>query len=119
MLHSTIMFSELIPKVVAEHYGVTVEGLKSKGRTKAISEPRRLAAYLLRDRTILTLDEIGDLFNRDHTTIIYALRTVEDEMKRNPSFAATVRNVQILVTRASLVSVNEQAGTWTERRYGQ
>lgn len=108
--HRNPLMARLIPQVVADHYGVPVEALWSKMRTRAVSEPRRLAAWLLKQRTILTLQDIGDILDRDHTTIIYALRMVKAEMQRNPCFARTVDEVQILVTKASLVSAHDEDG---------
>ena len=51
--------------------------------------------YLMREETSMTLSAIGRMFNRDHTTVIYGVQTVKDEIMRNPSFA---RNLDMLRT---------------------
>ena len=67
---------------VASEYGVTVEGLKSRKRTKNLTVPRQIAMLLCRQLTDLPLVEIGQAFGgRDHTTVIHACDKVENEIK--------------------------------------
>ncbi len=67
---------------VASEYGVTVEGLKSRKRTKNLTVPRQVAMLLCRQLTDLPLVEIGQAFGgRDHTTVIHACDKVENEIK--------------------------------------
>ena len=67
---------------VATEYGVTVEGLKSRKRTKTLTVPRQIAMLLCRQLTDLPLVEIGQAFGgRDHTTVIHACDKVENEIK--------------------------------------
>ena len=66
---------------VASEYGVTVEGLKSRKRTKNLTVPRQIAMLLCRQLTDLPLVEIGQAFGgRDHTTVIHACDKVENEI---------------------------------------
>ena len=53
--------------------------LKNKGTTEA----RQIAVYLVRKLTNLSLPDIGKEFNRDHSTILYAIRKVEVALKGN------------------------------------
>ncbi|CAN5274283.1 chromosomal replication initiator protein DnaA [soil metagenome] len=67
---------------VATEYGVTVEGLKSRKRTKTLTVPRQVAMLLCRQLTDLPLVEIGQAFGgRDHTTVIHACDKVDNEIK--------------------------------------
>ena len=69
---------------VASEYGVTVEGLKSRKRTKNLTVPRQIAMLLCRQLTDLPLVEIGQAFGgRDHTTVIHACDKVETEIGDN------------------------------------
>ncbi len=69
---------------VATDYGVTVEGLKSRKRTKNLTVPRQVAMHLCRQLTDLPLVEIGQAFGgRDHTTVIHACDKVESQIKSN------------------------------------
>jgi len=71
-----------IQNEVATEYGVTVEGLKSRKRTKTLTVPRQIAMLLCRQLTDLPLVEIGQAFGgRDHTTVIHACDKVANEIK--------------------------------------
>ncbi len=70
-----------IVEVVAAHYGITREQLKSKRRTNSVALPRQVAMYLMRRQTTLSLAEIGRFFDRDHTTVIHACAKIERLMK--------------------------------------
>jgi len=62
---------------VAKEWGTTVDGLRSKTRTKALTVPRQIAMYLTRDLLGMQLVEIGAAFGgRDHSTVIHSLDKV-------------------------------------------
>ncbi len=62
---------------VAREWGTTVDGLRSKTRTKALTVPRQIAMYLTRDLLGMQLVEIGNAFGgRDHSTVIHSLDKV-------------------------------------------
>src|SRR5690606_6702512 len=67
-----------IVAAVAAHYGVTVEAMKGRSRSKEIVAPRQMAMYLLRDETGASLTEIGaQLGGRDHTTVMHGIEKIE------------------------------------------
>ena len=50
--------------------------------------------YLIRRMTSLSLSETGGEFsNRDHTTVLHSIEQVEKKMKKDPSFAETVKSI--------------------------
>ena len=61
---------------VAEKYGVTVYQLTSSSRTKHVVKPRWEVMRRLRDELDLTLDAIGRVVHRDHSTVLYGLSKV-------------------------------------------
>lgn len=63
---------------ICEFYGLTPAQIKGKCRLRGYIKARFIALYLLRKRTGLTFKEIGRMFHRDHTSIIYACQTIED-----------------------------------------
>ena len=63
---------------VSDFYGLTIAQVKGKFRLRGYVKARFVAIYIVRKRTGLTLKEIGRLFYRDHTSIIHALRTIEE-----------------------------------------
>lgn len=68
---------------VAKKYGVTVEDIKGTKRTKEIAWARHISIYLIRRLTEMSLPQIGRLLNRDHTTVINSLKTIERELGSN------------------------------------
>lgn len=86
---------EEIRQRTAEAWGVSVEGLVSKRRTKPLTVPRQVAMYLIKTSLDLPYTEIGGLFGgRDHSTVIHSVNKVEAEMAADPEFRARVRRLQ-------------------------
>ena len=89
---------ETIQHAVAKEWGVTPEGLRSKTRTKALTTPRQVAMYLMRELLGLQLVEIGATFGgRDHSTVIHSLERVAGTIKEEPSFAQRVGKLRSLL----------------------
>jgi chromosomal replication initiator protein len=83
--------ADLIRERVAAEWGVSVDGLMSKRRTKDLTVPRQVAMYLIREMLDLSLVEIGNLFGgRDHSTVIHAVNKVEEELALDDAFRARV-----------------------------
>ncbi len=70
-----------IISVVAKKNGLRPEDLKSKKRQDHIAKARHIAIYIVRNMTSLPLQTIGQIFNRDHTTIMSSIEKVEIEIK--------------------------------------
>jgi chromosomal replication initiator protein len=82
---------ELIRSRVASEWGVSVDGLTSKRRTKDLTVPRQVAMFLIREMLDLSMVEIGNHFGgRDHSTVIHAVNKVEEEMAGDDGFRARV-----------------------------
>ncbi|MFD9899821.1 chromosomal replication initiator protein DnaA [Mesorhizobium sp. UC74_2] len=70
---------EDIQRIVARHYNVSKTELLSNRRTRTIVKPRQVAMYLSKVLTPRSLPEIGRRFGgRDHTTVLHAVRKIED-----------------------------------------
>ncbi len=83
-----------ITQLVCERYQVKVSELRSKRRGRSISEPRQVIMFLARKLTKLSLQEIGDHFGgRDHSTVLYAVRQIENRYGTDPAFAATLERM--------------------------
>ena len=73
-----------IQRVVAEHYIVSVEDLKSKKWVATIAFPRQIAIYLSRQLTDESFPKIGIEFGgRDHSTVMHSCDKIEKERKEN------------------------------------
>ncbi len=83
---------EDIQKKVAEHYNIKISELRGTRRAQTIARPRQVAMYLSKQLTDFSLPEIGRSFGgKDHTTVMYAVRKIEELMENNPTLAEDVR----------------------------
>jgi chromosomal replication initiator protein len=80
-----------IQRIVAQRFGVTVLDLVSARRGREQARPRQVAMWLSRHTTLHSLPEIGRAFgDRDHSTVIQAIRRVDERMAADADFAGTV-----------------------------
>ncbi|OFW77989.1 MAG: chromosomal replication initiation protein DnaA [Alicyclobacillus sp. RIFOXYA1_FULL_53_8] len=80
-----------IQKVIGDHFGLKIEELKAKKRTKNVAYPRQIAMYLTRELTDLSLPRIGEAFGgRDHTTVLHACDKINNELKEDEQFKSTL-----------------------------
>ena len=78
---------------VAKKYGITVEDIKGRKRTREIANPRHIAIFIIRKLTDMSLPAIGRLFNRDHTTIMSSLENIETELKSNSLLEIEINDI--------------------------
>ncbi len=80
-----------IQKKVTEHYNIKLSDMHSPRRSRSIARPRQVAMYLAKSITTRSLPEIGRKFGgRDHTTVIHAIKTIEEIMVNDPSLAEDI-----------------------------
>lgn len=83
-----------IKKRLAACYNMSVEDLTGQCRRRAIARPRQLAMYLARKIAGRSFPDIGARFGgRDHTTVMHAVRKVEELMLAEPAYAREVQDV--------------------------
>lgn len=83
-----------IQKVVAEFFGIKHQEMKSKKRTKEIAIPRQVAMYVSKQLTDSSLSDIGKNFGgKDHATVIYACRQIEDRRSKDEDFSKRVESL--------------------------
>ena len=85
---------EEIQHKVADKYNIRTADILSKRRERPIARPRQIAMYLAKNLTTASLPEIGRKFDRDHTTVIHAVKTVEDMMAQDSLFADEVNSLR-------------------------
>ena len=89
---------EDIQRVVARHYSVTRTELVSARRTRTVVKPRQVAMYLAKVMTPRSLPEIGRRFgNRDHTTVLHAVRKIEGLAKDDNKLEQELELLQRLI----------------------
>jgi chromosomal replication initiator protein len=82
---------EDIQKQVAGHYNIKVSDMHSARRARAVARPRQVAMYLSKRLTSKSLPEIGRRFGgKDHTTVMHAVKRVEEICKVDNDFAQDV-----------------------------
>ena len=85
---------EEIQQKVADKYEIRVSEMQSKRRERTVARPRQVAMYLAKALTPRSLPEIGRKFDRDHTTVIHAVKKVEEMMAEDPSFREEVEGLR-------------------------
>lgn len=78
--------AEKLIQNVSKKYGVSVDDIKGRRRVAEIVNARHIAIYLIRRETELSLPSIGNIFDRDHTTIMSSIATVERMKHERPLF---------------------------------
>jgi len=79
---------------VAEHCGVEVKAFSGRSRARAISQPRHVAMYLVRELTHMSYQEIARLFGRrEHSTVIFACRKISRALTEDSSLRKTVEDI--------------------------
>ncbi|MGV9792601.1 chromosomal replication initiator protein DnaA [Gordonia sp. NPDC003422] len=66
--------------ITAEYFDISVDELRGPGKTRSLAQARQISMYLCRELTDLSLPKIGETFDRDHTTVMYAERKIRKEM---------------------------------------
>ncbi|MCM1165067.1 MAG: chromosomal replication initiator protein DnaA [Lachnospiraceae bacterium] len=79
---------------VAKIYNVEPDEMRSQRRTANISQARKVAIYVIQDVTGQPYEAIGQEFNgRDHSTVVYAIKSVKEEMERDSGFRSIVEDI--------------------------
>lgn len=82
---------ELIIDIVAEHYGVTIEEIKSKKRDADIAFPRQVSMYLCRTMTDTPLKSIGIILGgKDHSTVKHGVDKISNDLKKDVQLQNTI-----------------------------
>ena len=79
----------------ARHFGLKVNSVTGASRRKMDAMARAIAMFLIRDLTTLSYQQIGAFFqNRDHTTVMHAIRTVDRRRKEDSTFSDDVDRLE-------------------------
>lgn len=78
---------EYIQKTVCEYFGLKMQDIKARKRTKEVALPRQIAMYLSKQLTGGSLSDIGkNMGGKDHATVIYACKQIEDKRSKDENF---------------------------------
>lgn len=85
---------EDVQRKVAERYNIRVSEMTSKRRERSVARPRQIAMYLAKNLTTKSLPDIGRAFDRDHTTVIHAVKTIEEMCLKDAAFKAEIDSLR-------------------------
>ncbi len=89
---------EYIIEKIASYYGISIEEISGKSKIKNTAMARQISMYLMRKLTNLTLEEIGTVLNKDHSTVLHAIRRIEDNISSSPELADVIRDITANIT---------------------
>ena len=87
---------ESVIHAVSQYFEVPEDKLLEAGRgTKEVAHARQVAMYLMKTLTTLSLKSVGMRFgNRDHSTVMHAIKTIENEMREDATFSRVVETLK-------------------------
>jgi chromosomal replication initiator protein len=73
-----------IVKRVADTFGISIDSMTGRDRSRQVALPRQIAMYLLREEANISLPQIGEVLGgRDHTTVMYGCDKIADMLERD------------------------------------
>lgn len=86
---------EWIMETVCKYFKLDIKDVISQCRKRELTVCRQICMFYIKKMTKLSLKSIGAMFDgRDHSTVIYAIQTIEDLMDTDKKFTATVNQVE-------------------------
>jgi len=96
--NSKITTIEKIQNVTSNFYSISLEEMLSQRRSRPLARPRQIAMYLAKKLTTRSLPEIGRKFaNRDHTTVIHAVKTVDKLCQNNEEIRKNIEDIKSII----------------------
>lgn len=90
---------ETIRDLIGCQFRVSVDDLRSRSRKRTIAFPRQMAMYLTRKFTNQSLADIGNMYNRDHSTVLHAIKIITREMSQQSSVRQQVEMLSAKLKR--------------------
>ena len=103
-LSENTVTTDLIQSLVCKFYKISKTEMLSSRRSRYLVRPRQIAIYLTKILTSKSLPEIGrDFSNRDHTTVIHSIKTIENIKKNDPELCNNIDTLknQILYNKSN------------------
>lgn len=82
---------DVIQKVIADNYQISVSELKGKKKDKKFAFPRQIAIYIARTITEISYTELGNEFGKDHSTIMHNFEKIENQIKVDPNLESKIQ----------------------------
>tara|TARA_Y100000590_G_scaffold413836_1_gene510098 strand:- start:2337 stop:3725 length:1389 start_codon:yes stop_codon:yes gene_type:complete len=86
---------EYIQNLVASYFSLDLQEMLSPRRSRSLARPRQIAMYLAKQHTTNSLPDIGRKFsNRDHTTVIHAVKKIDELIKKDNEIRQSVMEIK-------------------------
>ena len=86
---------EYIQNIVASYFNLNIQEMLSARRSRSLARPRQIAMYLAKQHTTNSLPDIGRKFsNRDHTTVIHAVKKIDELIRKDNEIKQTVIEIK-------------------------
>tara|TARA_B100002003_G_C14016899_1_gene490514 strand:- start:34 stop:1017 length:984 start_codon:yes stop_codon:yes gene_type:complete len=86
---------ETIQNIVASHFNLNIQEMLSPRRSRSLARPRQIAMYLAKQHTTNSLPDIGRKFsNRDHTTVIHAVKKIDELINKDDGIRQSVIEIR-------------------------
>src|SRR5437763_1484919 len=86
-----------IERAVCLRFGLTAERLRGRERCRKVARPRQMAMFLARELTGASLPMIGRHFQRDHTTVLWAVRKIAAMQESHPRIVTYLAEIRLLL----------------------
>ena len=86
---------ESIQNIVASYFNLNIQEMLSQRRSRSLARPRQIAMYLAKQYTTNSLPDIGRRFsNRDHTTVIHAVKKIDELIRKDNQIKEDVMEIK-------------------------
>lgn len=94
MSDSTLIWSreniDAMIQSVAEYWHLSPSQILGKSRRRIVCEARMVAICIARVKTRMSLEELGTIFDKDHTSILHSINALHEHCEKDPSFKAII-----------------------------
>ena len=75
--------ADVIIREVCKFFDIPIKTIKQNSLKREVVECRQFCMFYIREKTALSLDRIGKIFNKDHATVLYSIKNVKNLIKFN------------------------------------
>ncbi|MBO5453005.1 MAG: chromosomal replication initiator protein DnaA [Clostridia bacterium] len=85
---------KMVEKAVADYFHITLDNLLGKSKRKEFVNPRQICMYICSEKVAdATSVTIGQEFGRDHSTVLYAINKISDDIEKNSPLKSMVEDI--------------------------
>ncbi len=96
--NNKVISIDKIQNVTSNFFSINLQEMLSQRRSRPLARPRQIAMYLAKKLTTRSLPEIGRKFaNRDHTTVIHAVKTIEKLSQDNSLMKKNIEEIKSII----------------------